>query len=105
MKEYNYSDIVRVDKVGILFSDAKFMKFEECRCEWANENNISVEDTVCIAFRFAEGDKRHFIFYSKERIKLNFRFNGIFRNKKSRDKFSEMQVMLNRYGYTSYDGS
>jgi len=105
VKEYNYSDIVRVDKVGILFSDSKFMEFEECRREWANENSISVTDTVCVALRFSEGNERHFIFYSKERIKLNFKFNGIFRNKKSRDKFSEMQVSLNRHGYTSYDGS
>lgn len=105
MKEYNYSDIVKVDKVGILFSDAKFMKFEDCRYEWAKENNISVADTVCVALRFPEGDERHFIFYANERIKLNFRFNGIFRHRKSRDKFSEMQVTLNCYGYTSYDGS
>ena len=42
MKEYNYSDIVKVDKRGILFSDAEFMEFEDCRREWAKENNISV---------------------------------------------------------------
>ena len=41
MKEYNYSDIVKVDKRGILFSDAEFMEFEDCRREWAKENNIS----------------------------------------------------------------
>ena len=105
MKEYNYSDIVKVDKRGILFSDAEFMEFEDCRREWAKENNISVTDTVCIALRFSEGDERHFIFYTKERIKLNFRFNGIFKHKKSRDKLSEMQVSLNHYGYTSYDGA
>lgn len=105
MKEYNYSDIVKVDKMGILFSDAKFLKFEDCRHEWAKEKNISVEDTVCVALRFPEGDRRHFIFYTKERIKLNFRFNGIFKNKKSRDKFSEIQVSLNHYGYTFYDGA
>lgn len=35
MKEYNYSDIVKVDKMGILFSDAKFMEFEDYRREWA----------------------------------------------------------------------
>lgn len=29
MKEYNYSDIVKVDKMGILFSDAYFLKFED----------------------------------------------------------------------------
>ena len=105
MREYNYSDVVKVDKAGILFSDTNFIKFEDCRYEWAKENNISVADTVCVALRFPEGDERHFIFYATERIKLNIRFKGIFRRKKSRDKFSELQVMLNRYGYTSYDAS
>ena len=49
MKEYNYSDIVKVDKVGILFSDAKFMKFEDCRYEWAKYNG-SVVKTKKISF-------------------------------------------------------
>ena len=40
MKEYNYSDIVKVDKRGILFSDAEFMEFEDCRREWAKENKF-----------------------------------------------------------------
>ena len=105
MKEYNYSDIVKVDKMGILFSDAYFLKFEDCRYEWEKENNISVADTVCVSLRFSESDGRYFIFYSKERIKLNFRVKGIFWKKRSRDKFSEMQMALNRYGYTSYDCS
>lgn len=105
MKEYNYSDIVSFDKAGILFSDAEFVEFEECKCEWAKENNITVADTMCVALRFSEGDDRYFIFYSKEKVKLYFRFKGILKKKRSRDKFSEMQVLLNRYGYTSYDVS
>lgn len=105
MKKYNYSDIVEIDRSGILFSDDGFVKFEECKCEWAKEKNINVADTVCVALRFSEGDDRHFIFYSKEKVKLYFRFKGILKKKKSRDKFSEMQVLLNRYGYTSYDMS
>ena len=105
MKEYNYSDIVKIDKIGILFSDEGFVEFEECKCEWAKENGINVADTVCVALRFSEGDDRHFIFYCKKKVKLYFSFKGILKKKKSRDKFSEMQVLLNRYGYTSYDVS
>ena len=37
MREYNYSDVVKIDKAGILFSDTEFMKFEDCRYEWAKE--------------------------------------------------------------------
>lgn len=105
MKEYNYSDVVKIDKTGILFSDTKYMKFEKCRYEWAKENNISVADTVCVALRFSEKDEGYFIFYDTERIKLSFKFKGIFRCRRSREKFGEMQMTLNRYGYTSYDAS
>lgn len=105
MKEYNYLDIVRIDKNGILFSDKEFVEFEECKCEWAKENSIAVADTVCVGLRFSEGDDRHFIFYSKEKVKLYFSFKGILKKKKSRRKFSEMQMLLNSYGYTSYDMS
>jgi hypothetical protein len=105
MKEYNYSDIVKFDEKGILFSDSMYIEFEKCKYEWAKENNISVADTACVAQRFSEGNIRCFIFYSKEKIKLNFVFCGIFKHKKCRDKFCEMQILLNRYGYTSYDMS
>ena len=40
MKEYNYSDIVKVDKMGILFSDTELIEFEDCRREWAKENKF-----------------------------------------------------------------
>ena len=105
MKEYNYWDIVQVDKMGILFSDGEFIEFEECKCEWARDNNIPVRETVCVASRFTEGDDRYYVFYSKEKIKLHFSFKGLFKKKKSRDKFTEFQVLLNRYGYTSFDCS
>lgn len=105
MKEYNYSDVVKIDKTGILFSDTKYMKFEKCRYEWAKENNISVADTVCAGLRFSEKNEGYFIFYDTERIKLSFKFKGIFRCRRSREKFGEMQMTLNRYGYTSYDAS
>lgn len=105
MREYNYSDIVKVDKTGILFSDTMFVSFEECRCEWAKENNLPIADTVCVAMRFPEGDEKHFIFYTREKVKLLFKFQGFFKQKKSIDKFCEMQIALNRYGYTSYDAS
>jgi len=103
MKEYNYSEIAKVDDRGILFLDSTFIEFEECRSEWAKENNIPVSETVCVALRFQEVEERYFMFFSKERVKLNFKFNGFFKRKKSREKFSELQVALNRYGYTSYD--
>ena len=105
IKEYNYTNIVRLDKSGILFSDDEFVDFEECKCEWMKEKCITTSDTVCVALRFIEGNDRYFIFYSKERVKLYFRFKGILKNKRSRDKFNEMQVLLNSFWDTSYDMS
>lgn len=105
MKEYNYSDIVSFDEIGILFLDGVFVEFEECRNEWAYENNISANHTMCVASRFFERNEMWFIFYSKEKIKLKFIFKGILKNIKSRKKFKEVQMLLHKYGYTTYDMS
>lgn len=105
MKEYNYLDIIKIDETGILFSDNVFVSFEECRYGWAEENNISKADTVCVASRFLDDKDRYFIFYSEERVKLLFRIKGIFKSKKSLHRFQEVQILLNRFGYSSYDMS
>lgn len=103
MKEYNYLDIIKFDNEGILFSDNMFINFEECKSEWARENNIPVEKTVCVATRYSIGVGRYFVFYSREKVKLFFKFKGIMKRKKSVDKFEKVQELLNFYGYSSYD--
>lgn len=103
IREYNCFDIVNIDKNGILFMDETFVDFEECRYEWAKEHNISISETVCVASRVYEGELCYFVFYSNEKIKLLFNVSGFFRRRKGEKKFQELQVLLNRYGYTSYD--
>lgn len=103
MNEYNYLDIQNIDEKGILFLDNRFIEFEECRHGWSEMNNISINDSVCIASRFCEVDKCYFIFYTKEPVKVIFKMNGFIRRKKNKKKFQELQVMINRCGYTSYD--
>ncbi len=103
MREYNYSSIACIDTNGILFKDKVFIDFEECRYEWAHEHDISTSETVCVASRFCEDDICYFIFYSKQKVKLVFDISGFFHRKKGKKKFQEIQVLLNRYGYTSYD--
>ncbi len=107
MKEYNYLDIVKFDKTGILFSDGRHIDFEECRKQWAKEHAISEDETVCVGFRCSvvERDNIYFMFYSEDKVKLYFNFKGIFKRKKKFDKFFELQILLNRYGYSSYDMS
>ena len=103
MKEYNYSDIINIDKNGILFKDKTFIDFDVCRQEWAKEYNIPMSETVCVASRFCENEIYYFVFYSIQRIKLVFNMSGFFQKSKGKKKFQEIQVLLNRYGYTSYD--
>lgn len=107
MKEYNYTDMIKLDKTGILFSDGQRIDFDECKRQWALEHEISEEETVCVASRYpvAERADIYFLFYSKDKVRLYFRFKGIFKRKKSVDKFHELQILLNRYGYSSYDMS
>ena len=104
MKEYNYTDIVRFDKNGIVLADGETIQFEKCKIEWAKEKKIDSKETSCIAVRFSDRNSGHFIFYTNERIKLNFKFGGIFKSY-SRKKFNDMQSILIKYGYTSYDES
>lgn len=103
MKEYGYSDIASINDKGILFSDSRFIKFEECRYRWLKEHNISENDSVCIALRFCEKDKCYFIFYSDEPIKLVFNMKGFIKRKRNINKFEKIQRLINRCGYTSYD--
>lgn len=103
MKEYNYTDIVKLYNRGIEFYDGNYIKFEVCKYEWAKEKGISVDDTVCVAIRTQENNQRYFIFYSSEKIRINFNFDGLFKNRKSKEKYCEMQMMLEKFGYSSYD--
>lgn len=103
VKEYNYSDIIEINKEGIVLKDENYISFEDCRCEWAKENKINVTDTHCVAVRFSEGNDKKIIFYSKNKITIHFKFKGIFKIEKSRKKFAEMQMLLKKYGYNTYD--
>lgn len=103
MKEYSYSDIAQVDIKGILFKDNRFIEFEECKYEWSKEQNISENDSVCVASRFCEGNECYFVFYSKERVKLVFNMKGLMKRKRNSDKLNEIRVLINRFGYSSYD--
>ena len=75
MREYSYCDIVKIQKKGITFFDNYEINFEECRQELAKRNKCLCTDTSCVAMRFIEKEERYFIFYSKERVQLNFKFS------------------------------
>lgn len=105
MKEYSYKYIKRFDESGIELKDGVVINFNECRLNWANSRKISYLDTVCVADRYFSTNKSYFVFYTNERVKIVFAKSIFLWNTKYRKKFLDIQIGLNRYGYSSYDCS
>lgn len=105
MKEYNYKSIKKFNKLGIEFKDGCIINFNECRENWADSRKINNTDTVCVADRFFSINYSYFIFYTNERIKIVFTKSIFPWDNKHRKKFLEIQIGLNRYGYSSFDCS
>lgn len=105
MQEYSYKYIKRFDKNGIELKDGTIINFNECRLNWANSRKIDYLDTVCVADRYSFANRLYFVFYTKERVKIVF-VKPIFPwNTNYRKRFLDIQIGLNRYGYSSYDCS
>lgn len=103
MKTYNYLDIKEISCSGITFFDNHMVKFEDCKREWAAERMIALEQCVCVGERDISCIEPYFLFYTKERVKILFKFNGLFKRKKCESKFKELQLLLIKFGFTSYD--
>lgn len=103
MKEYSYKEIRKITQTGILFMDGAELLFEECRNGWCIEHGIKKEQLHCIAERDSLEKTPYFLFYSKDKIKIVFDKKGIFRMKRNRDDFCDLQVALNRFGFSSCD--
>lgn len=103
MKEYSYKDIKEITEIGILFKDDFKLLFEECRNEWCIEHKIKKEDSHCVAERDCLAQIPYFLFYSKNRIKIIFDEKGIFYKKKNKDNFHDLQFILYKFGFSSYD--
>ena len=101
MKEYSYKEIQKITKEGILFRDGFKLSFEECRNEWSINN--AVKGTYCVAERDSLAKIPYFLFYSKKRVKVLFDKKGIFCNKTNKKEFQNLQLVLNRLGFSSYD--
>lgn len=102
MKEYNYNQISEISSQGVLFTDGYFLSFEECRQNWAKRKGVSMNDTVCVAERSLD-DSPNYLFYTDDKIKLNFTSKGFFARKRVEKRFAEFNFLLNRLGYSSYD--
>ena len=103
MKEYSYKDILKITKAGILFKDGFELLFEECRNEWSIERKIKGGESYCVAERDSLAKIPYFLFYSKDKVKVLFDKKGILCKKRNSDEFHNLQVILNRFGFSSYD--
>ncbi len=103
MKEYNYKDIKEITKSHVLFKDGFDMLFEECINEFSVVHNLTRGGSRCVAKRDCLETPPYFLFYSKERVKVFFDFKGPFKNERILNKFMELQMLLDEYGYTTFD--
>lgn len=103
MREYSYKDIKKIAEWGILFQDGFQILFEECRNEWLIEKKLEKDESYCIAERNSLAKNPYFLFYSKYRVKVFFDKRGFFCKRRNEAEYQKLQIILNRYGYTSYD--
>ena len=102
MIKYSYREIQNINQEGILFKDGFKILFEECRYEWAKKKHIKLNDSYCIAERNSLAIPPYFLFYTKEGVTVYFENKG-FIGKRNRHEFQKFQLILNQYGFSSYD--
>lgn len=106
MKEYDYCDVVELSNTGIEFRDGYILKFENCIKDWAIAKEIPVKDNICVGCRNIAASIPYFIFYcNKTQIKIYFRYEGLFRKKRTERAFLKLQTYISNLGYTTFDES
>lgn len=103
MREYSYRDIQKITKAGILFQDGFEIVFEECVYGWCVEHGIKRDPSCCVAERDCLAKTPYFLFYSKDKVKVLFDRRGLLSKKKNGNDFHNLQLLLNRFGFSSYD--
>lgn len=87
------SEIVEINKLGILFSNGEKILFEEC---------IMTSDTFCVAKRDITANPPYFEFNNKG-IRIIFTYKGIRSKIKNKKTFYKLQGVIQKYGYRTYD--
>jgi hypothetical protein len=100
MVEYSYSKIKIINDEGITFKDGTKILFEECRRNWAKVKKLDINDTHCVAERNISSSEPYYIFYSNKKVKIVFDSMFFLCKKKN---FMNLQIKLNRLGYSSFD--
>lgn len=103
MREYNFKDIKEIDNQGIILRDGYIILFEECRYEWSKEKDVELNSTFCVGERSYLDGVPYFLFYTKDRVKIYCKANIFFKKKRSEKVYDKLRILLNDYGYSSYD--
>lgn len=99
-KEYDYRSIKEISKRGILFDDGFFLDFELSRINWAQNHNILLDRTYCVADRDITAPGSYFEFYFGNHVVIRFN-KRIFINR--RKHFRNLRFAIEQMGYTTYD--
>ena len=98
-------DVVNADRSGITvkgdWADMK-ISFAECAKNYAKERSLATSN--CVATR--DATTLTYIFYTDPKTKVIFKkrfLQGLFSEKTAVVKFLELQRIIRKYGYTSYD--
>lgn len=105
MKEYNYIDIISISDSNIQFKDGYIVNFTECKKNWAISTKMMLDESSCVGLRNIVGNTPYFVFYSDNRTKVIFKYNGFLGKKRAKKSFVMLQMQLNNLGYSTYDES
>lgn len=103
VREYRFGDIVEISERGILFRDGYMLLFGECRDGWCAEYGLEKEESCCVAARDLLAGVPYFLFYCHDRVKILFDRKGLFCKRKNENDFHRLQVLLDWFGFSSYD--
>lgn len=97
MKYYSFSDIVSMDREGIVLSCGSKIIFGECAGGRYNSS-------LCIAERDIIASPPYFEFFIPgEPVRIVFDKRGLFAGRENRRRFGEFQMKIKAFGYTTYD--
>ncbi len=95
--EKNYSDIEKINEMGITFNNGNKIIFKDCI---GNRYNSE----TCIAERNITASPPYFEFFTLDLpIRIIFNQKGILAKHKNNNNFRDLQKKINDMGYTSYD--
>ena len=95
--EKSFSEIKDIDRDHIIFISGESIIFKECIKQRYSSETCVAERDICAV-------PPYFEFYTPEKtIRVVFNSKGLFSKFKNRNNFRKMQMMISKFGYSSYD--